>query len=490
MHLQPALVDSVPGEQLGEALYGKVGNLTLASSVFACSALGMRAPDSGPTTFAASAGTEADKRRALADLSAWLLVANITSAGQLYPAAPAGVPGGGLTEQSVRDVVATSALDDAWKEAWAQRLRLLDAGVLTSLHALWRFVTATTASGCFRIFPGLALPEDVEWTDSPAYIRSVEARDGVVAAVAGPYAHPIDGKPTVSVGSVVWEKQAHARTPAGVVAAEFAYTGFVSATLDTLDECAFVMDRRWCMLLDEHADVVAVSSSKLTATPADAGLFVGEVEPLLPRALEAAGLLGLVDVSLRSGNGGRGTVVNSIVLRESAASGAVVQATSWDGVRCRANVSFAVHPVSGTNAIIVIADGRKSAVTVCGQMAPVSRAAFTAAMLASRAAAADNATAPPSKAAGARCGATRSRACASCYLSVPAEGADSGEVARAGDGVVGSDSSQWVRQVRADDEGGGGGDCVMPTPTLVRAHNGVAGDSDTCVWWRRRAGWC
>ena len=498
MKVRPASMDSVPGEQLGEALYGKLGNLTLVSSVFAVSVLGLSAPDSTPATFSASAGTEASKSSALDALSEWLLIVNISSAGQLYPAAPASVPGGGFTEQSVRDVVATSMLDNAWRQAWAQRQRLVDAGVLRSLPAIWRFVSATTASGSFRIFPGLALPEDVEWTDIPAYIRSIEAFDVPVASVAGPYAHPIDGTPTVSVGSVVWEQQAQgARIPAGVVAAEFAYAGFVSATLDMLDECAFVMDRRWCMLLDQHADVVAVSSSKrtdiellLTAAQAGAGLFLGEVEPQLPRALEAAGVLGLVDASVSSIHGGRGTVVSSVALRVSAASAAVVHATSWDGVRCLSNISFALHPVTGTNAYVVIADGRSSAVTNCSQMTPVSRAGFTADLHLSRAAATTNATSQSHNASETQCGATRSRACASCYVSVPEERESSGEVARAGHGVVGSQSAQWVREVRANEEGGGGGECVMPTATLVRAHDGAPGDADTCVWWRRRAGWC
>ena len=498
MKVRPARMGSVHGEQLGEALYGKLGNLTLDSSVFAVSVRGLSAPDSTPATFSASAGTEASKSSALDALTEWLLIVNVTSAGELYPAAPASVPGGGFTEQSVRDVVATSMLDNAWRQTWAQRQRLVDAGVLRSLPAIWRFVSATTASGSFRIFPGVALPEDVEWTDIPAYIRSIEAFDVPVASVAGPYAHPIDGTPTVSVGSVVWEQQAQgACIPAGVVAAEFAYAGFVSATLDMLDECAFVMDRRWCMLLDQHAHVVAVSSSKrtdiqllLTAAQAGAGLFLGEVEPQLPRALEAAGVLGLVDASVSSIHGGRGTVVSSVALRVSAASAAVVHATSWDGVRCLGNVSFALHPVAGTNAFVVIADGRNSAVTNCGQMTPVSRAGLIADLSLSRAATTTNATARPHNASETQCGATRSRACASCYVSVPAEGESRGEVARAGDSVVGSQSPQWVREVRADEGGGGGGDCVMPTSTLVRAHDGAPGDADTCVWWRRRAGWC
>ena len=62
-----------------------------------------------------------------------------------------------------------------------------------------------------------------------------------------------------------------------------------------------------------------------------------------------------------------------------------------------------------------------------------------------------------------------------------------------GEVVVGSDGAQWVREVGevGGDEGGRGSvdECVMPTSTLVRAHEGDVAEG-TCVWWRRRAGWC
>ena len=469
MKINVAGVSSVPGAQLGEALYGTLGNVTIAHSLYTVSARGMLAPQTNPTSFSSS--SEAETRTALDALTQWLLVVNLTSTGRLLPAAPV-MPGGGYREKSVRDILATSQLDLPWTRSWMRRQQLLNQGMISSLFAAWRFLSVTTESGTFRVFPGYLLGDGLEWTSTESYVRTLEATDIASAAVAGPYPHPTDGVQTVSLGSVVWE-QDHL-SPAGVVSVEFAYTAFVGATLDSLEGCSFIPNQQWCMLLDQDVGVVAISASKLTAVDVSKGVFLGQVEPMLLRALEAAGLL-LVVQGTQSGDSTRkGKVFESVRLRIDAATGAVVESESWDGGQSLHNVTFSLQPVAGFNLILVVADGTKSTLVAASStnILPVTRAHFTTSLAA------------PMKRNEPRsyCGVTRTSACSSCYLSVPLPDAADSKVAVAGDSVVGSDASQWVREV--------GGGCTMQSQTLVRAHDGASVEESTCIWWRRRAGWC
>jgi len=485
---RPPRVATTPGSQVGQALYGSLGNITLSGSVYAVSSRGLKERSNPPSAtdpgLIPSSAASADKTRAALDeLQDWLLEVNLTSTGRMYPAAPAGLSGGGPAERAVRDVLATSALDAAWQEAWAVRQRLQDSGVLTSLLALWRFVSVATAGGVLRVFPGHLLPDHLDWTTSESYIRSLEGAGGADAAiVAGPYAHPADGTRTVSIGSVVWEEGSGRSVPMGVATVEFAYTGFVLGALDTLDACVFAPNERWCMLLDQHAFVVGVSSSKLTGARADSGVFLGEVEPGLLGALHALGAFELVQMAVRPGGGVKGRMVSGAELRVNATGVVLEGITSWDGVQCLEAVTFALQPVAGTNSILVVAaNTQKSIATPCSQIVPVTRAALIERLEAAAGKARGAAPSP-------QCGTTRSSPCASCYLSVPVGTSDA--PLTAGARVVGADASQWVRETRAGEAGGGGSDCVMPTTTLVRAHDGGAGDASACVWWRRRAGWC
>jgi len=228
------------------------------------------------------------------------------------------------------------------------------------------------------------------------------------------------------------------------------------------------------MLLDQDVGVVAVSASKLTAVDVSKGVFLGQVEPKLLRALEAAGLL-LVVQGTQSGDSTRkGKVLESVRLRIGAATGAVVKSESWDGGQSLHNVIFSLQPVAGFNLILVVADGTKSTLVAASSanILPVTRAHFMASLAA------------PMKRNEPRsyCGVTRTSACSSCYLSVPLPNAADSKLAVAGAGVVGSDASQWVREV--------GGECTMQSQTLVRAHDGASVEKSTCIWWRRRAGWC
>ena len=488
LKVRPVRVATIPGAQVGEALYGSLGNITLSCSVYSVSRSGLKAPGGASGLVAWDGGGLANKMSAsLDDLRSWLLVVNLTSSGLMYPAPPSNLQGGGPTERAVRDVLATSTLDAVWKQAWAVRQQLQDSGVITQLLALWRFVSVATSSGILRTFPGHILPENTDRSTSASYVKSLEGGSaGAVASLAGPYAHPLDGTPTVSIATVVWEAGALGSTPMGVVAVEFPYAGFILGALDTLDACAFLLNRRWCMLLDQHAAVVGVSGSKLTHTKVEAGVFVGEIEPLLLGRLVDAGLLALVEVTMRPGSssgGGKGRALKSLELLLNATGVALENITSWDGVLCQAAVTFALEPVPGTNVILVVATGEADSVaTPCGspQVAPVSRAMALERLQAAQA------SGSPVAAASSQCRKPRSRPCSSCYLSVPA----GSKPLAAGHGVVGSDPAQWVRETQANGANGGGDECVMQAGTLVRAHDGGAGDTSRCVWWRRRAGWC
>jgi hypothetical protein len=494
------MTGSGPGSWVDKA-HDKLSHVTVASSVYAVSAIGKStrsSPGATTTASAPSAATDAEKQSALEALRSWLLVATLDSAGRLTPPAPASVHEGGYVERAVRDILATSRLDGAWKQAWTRRQQLASTdSASTSLPALWRFVTAMTESGVMRIFPGCTLPGNVNWTQSETYMRGMETAgvEESVVAVAGPYAHPIDGTKTISMGSVVWEASAHKSIPAGIVAVEFTYASFVLGTLDAMDECKYLGRTgrgRWCMLLDRHASLVGISSGKKTAVPADAGAFLGEVEPMLTRDMLAAGLLVLVQAPERFASGRQGTVLSIVELLVDASYGVTVHSESWDGDACIDSVLFAFRPVSGTNMVVVLADKVDRGPVACAsspikswpppQMSPLTREVVVANLTSASSPSLHNVSQS-------QCGVTRSSPCASCHLLVESLGSR-GRISRAGERVVGSDSTQWERQVNAEDDGGGGDGCVMPSPTLVHAHDGAAGDSSSCVWWRRRAGWC
>jgi hypothetical protein len=180
------------------------------------------------------------------------------------------------------------------------------------------------------------------------------------------------------------------------------------------------------MLLDRQAGVLAVTSPSWGAPAAEetgAQRFLGETEPLLVRALEAAGLLVLAQASVRSSSSSKGEMRGAVELRLNAASGgAVVESVCWDGQRCRGNVSFALQAVSGTNVILLVADASNSRALPCPSSSPSSaplpltRTAFVASLASSS---------PSSPSASVdhtsgilQCGATRSRTCDSCYLAV------------------------------------------------------------------------
>ena len=107
-------------------------------------------------------------------------------------------------------------------------------------------------------FPWPYPSDKIEWTATTSYVRTLEGGSAALLLWPGPTR---DGTRTVSIASVVWGRGAAVAGDA-VVAVEFTYAGFVLGALDTLDAC--LSNQRWCMLLDQHAGVVAVSSSKLT----------------------------------------------------------------------------------------------------------------------------------------------------------------------------------------------------------------------------------
>jgi hypothetical protein len=187
------------------------------------------------------------------------------------------------------------------------------------------------------------------------------------------------------------------------------------------------------MLLDRQAGVLAVTSASWRVPAAEetgAQKFLGEIEPLLARALEAAGLLVLAQASVRSSSSSsKGEMRGAVELRLNPASGgAVVESVCWDGQRCRGNVSFALQAVSDTNVILLVADASKSRALPCPSSSPssaplpVTRAAFVASLASSSsssASASASASAAVDHTSGVlQCGATRSRTCASCYLAV------------------------------------------------------------------------
>ena len=81
------------------------------------------------------------------------------------------------------------------------------------------------------------------------------------------------------------------------------------------------------MLLDRQAGVLAMTSPSWGAPAAEdtgAQRFLGEIEPLLVRALEAAGLLVLSQASFRSSSSSsssKGEMRGAVEVRLSAASG-------------------------------------------------------------------------------------------------------------------------------------------------------------------------
>jgi hypothetical protein len=188
------------------------------------------------------------------------------------------------------------------------------------------------------------------------------------------------------------------------------------------------------MLLDRQAGVLAKTSPSWGAPAAEdtgAQRFLGEIEPLLVRALEAAGLLVLSQASFRSSSSSssssRGEMRGAVEVRLNAASGGgVVESVCWDGQRCRGNVSFALQTVSDTNVILVVADASNSRALPCPSSSPssaplpVTRTAFVASLASSSPSSASaSASASVDHTSGVlQCGATRSRTCDSCYLAV------------------------------------------------------------------------
>ena len=488
----------VAGAGIAEDFYGGL-DITVVSSVYHVSSRGMK------DAWVQQVSTPSPSARSdLESLRSWLLHVNLTSAG--FMAAPVSSSlGARYTPRAVRGILTSSQLDEPWKQAWAFRQQPTspssmrgnasnqsnqssntttggwafepisrDSGGSNTFLSLWRFVSVTLESGIFRIFPGCSqLQSGVDWTQSESYIRSIEAPGATIAAVAGPYAHPIDGKTTVSLGTVVTEADGFSSRIEGVVAVDFNLADFVKGSLGTLKECE---NPRWCMLLDQHASIVASSHSSAEATIA--GKFLGEVEPLLAKKLGEDGLLHAVEVPVRFASGTKGKVLTSIELSVLAAGRSIESASS---LKCRERMLFALQPVAGTNMILVVAEDSSGPTDCQAEVSPVTRDELALNLTAA-------ASSPCQNDSFSQCRATRSSACNSCFVTVPST--PDGIMKVAGDTVIGSDGSQWVREVHAVQDGVGEDECSTVTPTLVRAHDGTAGDSDTCVWWRRRAGWC
>eukprot|EP00960_Hanusia_phi_P006927 197164-Hanusia_phi.AAC.3 len=430
--------------------------LTLKTSVFALSSSSLNdGTQLSSFTFTSSS---------VLSLQSWLISVTLTANGQVVPAPPAGLPAGGFQSRAVRDVLATSLLNEAWKVSWS--LRASHAG---SLLGVWRFLQVGMASGVERMFPGRLLPSPPAVTQQPWYVRGVEGACESAVIVSGPEADAVDSSIVVSISTALLEvrpgEEASAvcrkRQVAGVIGAQLLSISFTQLTLGSWSECAYKQGTSWCLLLDSQLSVVAASPGKPSIAAFSSGLFLGEVEPALLAALDSLGFLQTPAVVRQGGS----AVVSRAVVLVLSSSSVQVQAIGVDGSSCLSPVKFSLAAVPDSNLFLLHADASGAFSSSCANASLVSRSSFLAGRTAVVRAAAEEETR--------RCGAVRHAVCSSCFLNV----GSGGTVSAVGSQVVWTDTSLWERQTA--------GGCELGALPTVQAEGGRE-----CKWWRRWWGWC
>ncbi|EKX51348.1 hypothetical protein GUITHDRAFT_161682 [Guillardia theta CCMP2712] len=423
LQTDPSSLNAVDGSTV-ENIFPAGKQLTLQTSVFAFSSISLvDGAQLGSFTFTSSS---------VLSLQNWLLSVTLTASGQVTPTPPAGLPAGGFEKRAVRDVLATSLLNEAWKESWGRR-----AALAGTLLGTWRFLQVGMASGVVRTYPGRFFPAPPAVTQEVWYVRGVEGACDSTVIVSGPQTDTVDGSTIVSISTALLEVRpgeaasgvCRSRQIAGVAGAQLLFVSFTQATLGSWSECAYKQGASWCLLLDSQLSVVAASPGKPSIAAFSSGLFLGEVEPALLRALDSLGLLQTPAVLQQGGS----PVVSRAVVLVLKSSWVEVEAEGVDGATCLSQVKFVLAVVPGSNLFLVHADASAASASSCRNASLVSRSSFLADKAAMLRAGAQEAR---------RCGSVRYGGCSSCFL---AAGTDSTVSAKGGD-VLWSDTSLWERQ--------------------------------------------
>jgi len=137
-------------------------------------------------------------------LTAYLASVSVSAAGEPAPAAPPALAGGGPTARALWDILASAELESTWLAAWAARggAPASPAASPAGLRARWRSLHYASASGVWRVFPGVALSGARAPAQLPLFRAGADsarfATGGCAGwAVVGPHQDPLEPLYTV-----------------------------------------------------------------------------------------------------------------------------------------------------------------------------------------------------------------------------------------------------------------------------------------------------